>query len=315
MTEGHLTDEQLSSHLDGVPGAGLDETASASASFSAHLAGCGPCRERLADLDSVRARLMQAPVPTVPPDIRATSIESVLRRAVEGSAPGFPPSDIQKQSPDLVRIPNPIPIPRRRPHVFVGAAAAILVLAAAIGVPLALLGQSTSNSAQSRASGSSAGPSVRRLAPTSHGARASGTYGLSNGATATVYALGPVSSVDGLRSRVAALGSQEFSAAAPEKQSDANATATTTTGSSSTKIRSGAGATPVQFERCLAPALRAAASTRTVSRLATATFKTTPALVYVFQAAPSASATSNAARSAVVATARDGCRVLAKTYL
>jgi hypothetical protein len=314
MTDDHLTDEQLSSHLDGFPGVDLDETVSASASFGAHLAGCSPCRERLAALESVRARLMQAPVPPVAPDVRAASIESVLRRAGEGRPDAVPPSpsDVHKQNPDLIRIPSPIPMPRRRPQVLVGAAAAVLVLAAAVGVPLALLGQGSSDSVQSRAS-ATAGPSVRRPAPADHSARASGTYGLSKGATATVYALGPLSSVDGLRSRVAALSSQEFSAAAPEPQSAANATAPTASGTSKTSAVSGA--TPIQFERCLASAVHTAGSTTIVRLLATATYKTTPALVYVFEPAPSGSATENAGRSAVVVTARQGCRVLATTRL
>ena len=302
MTDGHLTDEQLSAHLDGVVGADRDEAASASASLGGHLAGCGPCRARLSALESVRVRLLQTPVPPVAPDIRAASIESVLRRAGE----------VQKQDPDLIRIPDPIPMPRRRPQVLVGAAAAVLVLVAAVGVPLALLGQSSSDGAKSGVSASS-GQAVRRPAATKHSTRASGTYGLSKGVTATVYALGPVSSVDGLRSRVAALGSQTFSASAPEKQAAANAAAPT--GSGSITTGSAPGATPAQFERCLASALHAAGSTRTVSRLATATFKTTPALVYVFQPTPTGSPTESAPGSAVVATASQGCRVLATTHL
>ena len=308
MTDRHLTDEQLSSHVDGVRGADLDEKVPAS--FSAHLAGCDSCRGRLAALESVRARLMQAPVPAVAPEIRAASIESVLRRVGEGRPVAAHGGDVRNADP--ITIPNPIPISRRRPQVLVGAAAAVLVLAAAVGVPLAVLGHGSSNSAQSRVS-ASAGQSLGRPAGTDHSAPVPGTYGFSTSAAANIYALGGLSSVDGLRSRVMALESRAFSAAAPEKQSAADATAAPQSGTS--KTGSASGATPAQFERCFASAMHAAGAARTVSLLATATFKTTPTLVYVFEPAPTGSVASNAQRTAVVATARQGCRVLVTTYL
>ncbi len=109
---------------------------------------------------------------------------------------------------------------------------------------------------------------------------------------------------------------EEFSTLAPEKQekqSAANATAPT--GRASSKTGSASGATSVEFERCLSSAVHAAGPTRTVRLLASATFKATPALVYVFQPDPNGSVPANTARSAVVVTARAGCKVLATTYL
>jgi hypothetical protein len=61
--------------------------------------------------------------------------------------------------------------------------------------------------------------------------------------------------------------------------------------------------------------MRAAGSARVVNLVATATLKGSPTLVYVFQPDSSGSATGNSARTAVVATALDGCKVIATTHL
>jgi hypothetical protein len=315
MTDAHLTDEQLSSHLDAASGAGRDEKAAAS--IEEHLAVCAPCRQRLAALGAVR-QVLRRPLPPVDRDVRSASIASVMAAVGEDS------SGVDASAGSGVDgRPAPIAITRRRPQVLVGAAAAVLVLAAAIGVPLALAGKSAS---QSTASAPAAGASSGRD-ETHQGNRASGTEGISANAADTVSNLGKVGSPEALRVRVAQI-LPGASAAAPTKNaatsSPSSPTSTTGTGtgtgSSGSKVpgpfsvQRGLG-TPGQFERCLSSATRAVGPARTVQLLATATYSGTPALVYVFGPSSSGSASGNAARSAVVATARDGCRILATTYL
>jgi hypothetical protein len=311
MTDGHLTDEQLSSHLDAASGAGRDEKAAAS--IEEHLAVCAPCRQRLAALGAVR-QVLRRPLPPVDRDVRSASIASVMAAVGEDS------SGVDASAGSGVDgRPAPIAITRRRPQVLVGAAAAVLVLAAAIGVPLALAGKSASQStASAPAAGASSGPDE-----THQGNRASGTEGISANAADTVSNLGKVGSPEALRVRVAQI-LPGASAAAPTKNaatsSPPSPTSTTGTGSSGSKVpgpfsvQRGLG-TPGQFERCLSSATRAVGPARTVQLLATATYSGTPALVYVFGPSSSGSASGTAARSAVVATARDGCRFLATTYL
>ena len=296
-TDGHLTDEELSSHLDGVVESDLDSSG-VSSSVRDHLAGCGPCRQRLETLGSVRARL-RASVDVVDPEVRAASIEAVMATVMA--------------TVDVV--------PRRRPQVLVGAAAAVLVLAAAVGVPLALVGQSSSSSTRASAPTS---PVNRAQAGPAHRVDGSAAPRLSESDTANVSDLGPLSSITRLRSQVVSDTQGEFSTAAPEPQgtqgtagslpsASANANPNGEASGSATHAATPA-ATPAQFERCLSSALNAAGATRTVRLLATATFKGTPALVYVFRPVPDASPTANPSRTAVVATARDGCKVLATTY-
>ncbi len=197
MTDGHLTDEQLSSHLDRASGADRMETAAASSDD--HLAVCARCRQRSATLESVR-QVLQRPVPPVDPEVRSASIASVVAAA----SVAVPEGDTEVDEPagsgaDAGRAPTAID--RRRPQVLVGAAAAVLVLAVAIGVPLALAGKNSSQSTASRPSaGASSGPAASH-----QGARGSGTAGISANATDNVSDLGKVSSLDGLRPRVAAI--------------------------------------------------------------------------------------------------------------
>ncbi len=292
MTEGHLTDEQLSSHLDEDSGPGLEDTAT---STSAHLGGCGPCRERLAALGAVRARL-RTPVPPVPPDLRAASIASVVRTAGEAA-------------PTVAAPGEPVPIhARRRPQVLVGVAAAVLVLAALVSVPLALSGQSTSASSATSSAQASARSATSSTASSSAGQADSGVAGGSaaqgNSANAaTTESLGVASSLEGLRSRVAAaLALRSATTTAPEGGSLPSAAPATTTATT-------------QFEGCLPAATRRAGPSRPLRLLGAVTFRGTPALVYVFGPSSSGSSTGNAARSAVVVTARQGCGVLGITYL
>jgi hypothetical protein len=296
LIDGHLTDEQLSSHLDGPDVAVIDETTASA--WRQHLARCAPCRRRLATLEAVRARV-RAPVAPVDPDARSASIDRILGAAAEDGGSDGGDGRGGRDAPLL--------IPRRRPQVLVGAAAAVLVLAVAIGVPLALAGHSTSQSAESTAA-----KAARQPARAVHNAQASGTTGLSGSATATVYDLGTVGSAGVLRSRVAAIRPNDFAAPAPYGQAASNATSRANT---TKTVGPGSFGTPAQFERCLSSAMRVAGSARLVHLLATATFKTTPTLVYVFAPTANGPVTGKAAGSLAVATALDGCRVVAKTSL
>ena len=302
MTEGHLTDEQLSSHLDEDSGPGVDETTASST--HAHLAGCGSCRRRLAALGAVRARL-RTPVPPVTPRLRAASIASVLRTAGEGD-PDSRADAAATAAAAVVADAEPVRIhSRRRPQVLVGVAAAVLVLAALVSVPLALSGQNTSApSAASSAKSATASTALSNAgqAQSGHQAGASAAEGYSARGAIT-ESLGETSSLEGLRSRVAAaLAVRSATANAPE----AGAFPSSTPGPTGT---------PSQFERCLPSAMHGAGPSRVLRLLGAVTFKGTPGLVYVFGPSSRGSSTANAARSAVVVVGRDGCRALGITYL
>jgi hypothetical protein len=314
MTEAHLTDEQLSAHLDAESGIDDDETVAPS--LHGHLDGCDQCRRRLAALGAVRSRLA-APVAAVSPEVRAASIASVLRRAGEvvadtGDAAHAGGARRVGGAPPVSGEPRrePVQIPRRRPQALVGAAAAVLVLAA-VGVSLALSGQTTSSSS------SAAKASAASTAVPNAGKTASGTSAGSSG-------LGDVSSLGVLRSRLAAvLGTTTAAGSASRPGASPTPTASTPSiamGSAAT----GAGTqglytvepgqqTPSQFERCLTSATRRAGPGRTLRFVDVASFRGTPALIYVFGPSSGRAPTGTAAPSAVVATARAGCRVLGTT--
>ena len=296
LTDGHPTDEQLSSHLDEVqPTAGSPSAGSPSAGspIDAHLIGCAPCRQRLAALDRVRA-IIQTPVPPVSQAIRAASIATVLRTAEARNAPA--------------------PVVRRRPQVLVGAAAAVLVLAVAIGVPLAL---SSHNTAASEAS---APTTAVRQSLQPHRSSAAGTFavpGFSAIPVASISNLGKLASVDALRSRVAGLlptaasavpsGQPTTGAVAPTPYTTATTTPNENENNNDNEFRVGASKTASEFARCLPTAEDAAENgagpAPTVQLLATATYKDTSALVYVF--------VSQRSGSELVVTARGSCKVLA----
>jgi hypothetical protein len=231
LTDGHLTDEELSSTLDGVADTDLDERVALS--LGTHLAGCAPCRQRLAALQAVRElMLMQTPVPRLDPEARSASIAAVLRAAgvadageagagagaggAAATTPGGPAR--HHDGADVAAAGGhdaPISLPRRRPQVLVGVAAAIVLLGTAIGVPVALSGKSTS--ASSEASGAS-GSAARQLHRSSQAqASAAGTLVLPDHLGALVANLGKVDSIGALRSKVAALA-PHASAAVPTTQ-------------------------------------------------------------------------------------------------
>ncbi len=145
-----------------------------------------------------------------------------------------------------------------------------------------------------------------------------------------------VASVEALRARVDGLlfvtGSVAAAPATTTGTNAAAATPTTTVPPSPTSLGKGsvpadqglssltAGApSAIEFQRCLSSAMHAAGPTTSVQLVATAAFMGTPALVYVFQPSSSASTSGSpstsgdAARSAVVVTAVDGCRILVTT--
>ncbi len=333
QTGGHLTDEQLSSHLDGVSGlpgemAGSDK--------GEHLVGCVRCRERMAAFEAVRD-VMRTSVPSPAPDVRAASIAAVLRGAEDvhvGAGVDDAATRSAGGSKSVGSGDAPIPIwARRRPQALAGAAAAVLVLGLGIGVPLALSGRSTTGG--SAESATARGPNAPPGGPQQHGQAGSGTSGLSKLANAPVSDLGALDSVNALRTRAEAL--LPLGSPAPINAPAATAVtgaasppgAGSTSGSASAPAPApaptsslggefspaAASATISLFEQCLSSATHAAGTGRSVQSLGTAEFKGTSALVYVFVPVSSGSSTGNAARSEVVAMARDGCRVLATTSL
>jgi len=343
MTDGHLTDEQLSSQLDGESGFEADgHVEDAGQHAAGHLAGCVRCRARMAALEAARD-LVRTPVRPVPPEVRAESIASVLGRSaaapLSDGVVGARRADGERlttgggltSTGDLPGAGGPssgahAPTPLRsrvRPQVLVGSAAAVLILATAVALPLALSGRSTSGgSAESSAARSA------NSAPAGHngyGQSATATTGLSKHATTSVVDLGPLDSAEALRARAASL--QPLNS--PVVPSPAPVTSVSgPTGAQSPSGEAGsaspiagafsagaAQATVSAFERCLSSAAHAAGAGREAQALATTDFKGTPALVYVFMPTSGGSATGNAAQSIVVATARTGCRVLVATSL
>jgi hypothetical protein len=330
VTDGHLTDEQLSSHLDGM--SGLDRDDGADQEVGEHVAACAECRERLAGLEAAR-ELVRTPVPVLAPDVRAASIATVLREA-EGATVDDPSHAHPAKAPVPVWTP-------RRPRVLVGWAAAALVLAVAVGVPLALSSHGASSNSSASAPST---PAASAASAQQHRASASGTAGLSVKGYVVISDLGTFSSLGELRSRVTTALSMDVagsrSGAAPSPQGAAptttgplaattttgapgvaattattattSATATTGAGSSGQSTFNGAAALGT-FARCLSPAIHAAGSNRTVQFVANAEYRGSPALVYVFRPTSGGSAPETGAHSLAVVTARDGCRVLGTT--
>jgi hypothetical protein len=320
MTDGHLTDEQLSSHLDEV--AAVESATSlppsspptaSTASIAEHLATCASCRGRLSAFEAVRDHLRKTP--PLDRDVRASSIAHILATVeVAEDAVRAGGSDPE------VRISIPRR-PARRPQALVGAAAAVLVLAAAVGVPLALSSESSSRSTVS-ASASSSAPRQLHAKKQFSGL---GTYGSVKGVAGTVAKLGSVDSIESLRSRVSGLlpsassagraGPASVPQAVPPNTTAPTGSASGTPSTDQNQLNIAAGTeTTSQFERCLPAASRSAAPATALQLVATATFEKTPALVYVFQPT-SGSTTGATSQSVVVVIASDRCTVLASTSL
>lgn len=328
VPDGHLTDEELSAHLDEVSGGtamGQDngDDGDNGARAVAHMTRCAPCRRRADELDQAR-QLVRTPVPPVPPSVKAAAIAEVLRA-------GGATTRIDASSAD----DGPVPF-RRRPRMLAGVAAAVVVLASVgVALPLALSGSHvTAGSSAARAprapaahtgtgdlgragssAASSSGPLASGSGSSSAGASALGPTSSPSSpggaappspSDATGEAEGQVTPQGGLPSLVPDLGSVASVAALRPLLA-----ATTTSGS----------ATPItqesSFERCLATATASAGQGRSVERLATATITGTPVLVYVFGLAPgvSGSTAGTTAEGIVVVTASSPCRLVGTASL
>jgi len=301
MTQTHLTDEQLSAHLDGAENGAepLTDPGSGASVVREHLSTCDTCRARLANFEDVR-ELVRTPVPPVSSDTRAAAVADALREA-RVSAAAVDGQQAGRESTEPIRLRH-----RVRPRVLAGAAAA-LVVAGSIGI-LAVTGltSSTSSTSSSRSTPTRTSPNsaLHRPAP-------------SLGAIVSGGDLGSIGSRQQLRSRLStsidglnknstsagagsASGAGGFSAGAPATPSPARASA----GQSAR----------AEVYMCVGTAIHTANGNRTLEFTATLNYRSTPAIVYVFGAVSGASQGSPA-RSMAVVTAATGCRVLVTTSL
>jgi hypothetical protein len=283
MTERHLTDEQLSARLDDLP---MDER-------GVHLEQCRSCHQRLSALAAARD-LVRTPVPALASRERAASIEAILRAVDLGEAsPSGGPRSL-------------VTVTRRRPtRLLAGAAAALVV--AAIAVPVALSGSGTSaqsGSARAARTADSAASSSHHTTSSTSSAFSTATSqapgGLGPGADEPVSDLGAVPSVAALLAPVRALES-EAAAAPVTTPAPAGGVVPGATGEDSVLA---------PFASCLGAAAGAAGSGRAVTRLATATVRGTPALVFVFGPVSAGDGAGAGAGGMAVVTGRAGCRVL-----
>ncbi len=305
MTDMHLSDEELSSRVD-------DEGDRLAA--DAHLRHCDACRRRLTELGDAR-QLLRRPVPAVSADERAAMVAAVVdevlaERASRQSLGGDAAEASGPATPLRVRR---LPSPR-----VVGGVAAALIVAALIAVPVAI--SSTSNT-----TGSSSASGARSTHNTED-------RGLSAAANAPARDLGAIGSTQQLRSALAsyAVNGAAGSAAAgsngavPGQASPQSAgSATSSSGAfapNAAPPATGAArsATSDAVAGCLPPAEQEAKTSRgttanpSLSFTATAVYRDTPALVFVFGPA---TGQGGASRPLAVVTALSGCRVLAQTTI
>ena len=295
MTHEHLSDEQLSAHLDGEwPEASSSASASASAeSLEAEIAACEACRRRLTELSEVRD-LLRLPVEPVPPSVRAAAVQTAVS---EGLADGISRrAAVTGASPPPPRMIRPV----RPQRVLVGAAAAVAVLVVAVGVSLGLAHSSTPTASSAARAPVHEPTTSGSLKPTA----ATPSTGLAS--------LGSVASPQALGRRLAPL------LAGAKATSGSAASATEGTGNSdnfatgSPGVHSaGAATVPAALSPCVAAAQRASDVSGTVILEATATYRQTPALVVVLQAV----GTSSSPERIAVVVAQSGCRVLVRTSL
>ena len=328
----HLTDEQLSWYLDGMPDdSGAVAVPASPSAEQDHLAGCDACQARLGVFESTR-ELVRTPVVPVTSAGRAEAVAAVLR-----AAPAEPPAGSFPE-----RVDEPVVLPRRLPAIT-GAAAAVVALLVVLGVGFAVI---HNGSASNKASSAARAPAT--TVPSHTGEGALGAPGVTPGAgkdsqsiysTArlggtdeTVASLGTTSSVGALRTAVshalssfgqASSASSGLSVTTPapgnETNGGDNAASPATTGPSPAKVPNTAASTPAgesgAFGTCLGPAQRVAGSGRVIQLLATTQYEKTVALVYVFVAGPNISPPQPSARQLVVVMARGTCRHLATTTL
>ena len=338
----HLSVEELSDRLDradGGAGAGPGAVGAPGATVVAgadgHLAACDRCRAQLAALEGARAAL-RAPVPSADPSVRAATIATVVAAAV--AAPGDGPDGAGAEgAPALARPwpPEPASTGRRRWVGGIGAAAAVAALTA--GLTLAALhGSPTGSSSASRAAQGTGTASGRT--PAAHGAPGTSSDKLSAAAPdgplrsakdATspgrpVPDLGPLASAGALRAALAPAPAPQSVAqpAAPSASDSTPGYSVETPSGQGSATRSPysdpervfgpiAPADASAFPRCLSAAYGAVHKSRAVGaleELATARYRGTAALVFVFSG-------SGAAPGEAVAVARDGCRLLVTAAL
>ncbi len=311
MTHAHLTDEQLSAHLDGEPDDGAAPASEPVDDVEAQIATCGVCRERLAALSAART-LVRLPVVPVPPSVRAAAVEAAISEA-------FAPDDVAATAPTVaVLTPRRV----RQSRVLVGTAAAAVVVVAAIAVPLGL-SHGSSPSAQSAAVATTTPHSSDQRAATPSAAPSAADHGVTSTTAAGIRNLGTVTSAGELRSRltpvVASLGSGK--GASSDAFSAAGAPSTTEAAASSGFALNGT--VPAAYARCVTVARGAAGVAATLTLVATVTYAHTSALVVVVHptagsstAGPPTTGSSTAGSgSLAVVVARSGCRVLARTTL
>lgn len=290
MTHPHLSDEQLSAHLDGEAG---DERAA-----GLHLASCPDCARRRAVLDRASA-LVRTPVGPVPPGAAVSAVRAAVAEVAEARSPGV--ASAQRGSWWT-----------RRPRVLAGVAA--VIAAAAVAVPVSLSGghgtQQVSSAAKAAPSAHAAKPSSNSTgasAPTSSREPTQTLQQPAGTAGASPADLGTLSSVVALRSRLTTAlsgnGSAAFATAgrtaedAPEASAAPAASAAASAGS----------------EACEPAALRVAGTTHAVELVAVATYEGVPALVVVVRPSPRTSGAVLAPVAVVVA--RSGCRLLVSAAL
>jgi hypothetical protein len=281
MTHAHLSDEQLSAHLDGERPDG-PSPATPDGGIEADIAGCDVCRDRRAALADTRA-LLRRPVAPVAPSVRAAAVEAALATGL-GTEAG--PGSVSTLLPRPKR-------PARATGVLVGVAAAAAVLVVAVGVSLGLSHTGSGPAASSAMAHAPARAAAPEPTTTSPG-------GLPD--------LGSVSATN-LRSRIApVVDSQNHVTGTSAGSSDAgvpgqeNATAAPTSSSSSPAAPAG----------CVASAQQAAGTAGYPELVATATYARMPAYVFVV---PVGGASSTTSEDEAVVVAESGCRVLAHILL
>ena len=310
MTELHLTDEQLSSHIDRTgSGAHIEPQIGADRPLvDEHLRMCDACRARLVMFEEVRGLIGQ-PVAPVSSEVRAAAVASALQegtvasvRESGGDEDRGRPAAVEGRGARL-EPPTPVRLPgRARPRVVAGIAAA-LVLAGGIGAALSLGRSSSSNSATTGAARSMA----------SAGYPPSNIQHGSTGEPGFVGDLGAVGSSVQLQLRLSPSNDRL-------KQSSASSSAGAALGSPGFSTQgpansAGAGGTALSHvAACLSTAVHATNGSRTLELTATANYRSTPAVVFLFGAVSGATQGS-AGRSLAVVTAAAGCRVLVTTSL
>lgn len=295
-THDHLTDEQLSAHIDGAE----DEARSGAPVAEEHLACCDVCARRIEELRDAR-RLVAAPVAAVSQATKSTAVAEAVRTGLRaGDDPAAAFAGPMVAGPAVVETANPGRW-YRRPRLLGGAAAALVALGVAL--PLAISSQSSTSPNPTAARSSSARPNASSAVPGATrqpSAAGSGAAGLNapaaSGAGASAGALpdlGAVSSAQDVQGAVARLGLEAMTSYSPAQSGSAY------------------GLPLYSYSDCVANTRRAAdGGPYGPGLVATASYRGDDALVMEFWPTKS----SPPAGEAVVAvSSRRGCKLLART--